>query len=235
MLRRLVQESRSAGWWESYVDGLSTERYVLDNPARYAALETDATAVATFDVSVLHGLAQTRRYSRALLGQRLPRHQPWEIERLVEMLVHRKRALTRPGRPLRLLQVVDEAALRRVVGRPGGDGRAAGAPARPLRAARPCRCTSCRSRRARSGRTPGSSPSWTSRTSSGPTSCSWRATRAAATWRTGRGRAVPRASLRRFGRTRWTAERSRETLRGVPRPARGCRRSRTVTSASTGG
>ncbi|MDQ4116224.1 MAG: helix-turn-helix domain-containing protein, partial [Actinomycetota bacterium] len=93
MLRRLVQESRSSGWWESYVDGLSTERYVLDNPARYAALETDAVAVTTFDVSVLHGLAQTRRYSRALLEQRLPRHQPWEIERLVEMLAHRKKAL----------------------------------------------------------------------------------------------------------------------------------------------
>lgn len=118
MLRRLVQESRSSGWWESYVDGLSTERYVLDNPARYAALETDAVAVTTFDVSVLHGLVQTRRYSRALLEQRLPRHQAWEIERLVEMLVHRKRALTRPDQPLRLVQVVDEAALRRVVGEP---------------------------------------------------------------------------------------------------------------------
>lgn len=118
MLRRLVQESRSAGWWESYVDGLSTERYVLDNPARYAALETDSVAVTTFDVSVLHGLAQTRRYSRALLEQRLPRHQPWEIDRLVEMLVHRKKALTRPDTPLRLAQIVDEAALRRVVGDP---------------------------------------------------------------------------------------------------------------------
>lgn len=118
MLRRLVQESRSAGWWESYVDGLSTERYVLDNPARYAALETDSVAVTTFDVSVLHGLAQTRRYSRALLEQRLPRHQPWEIDRLVEMVVHRKKALTRPGTPLRLTQIVDEAALRRVVGDP---------------------------------------------------------------------------------------------------------------------
>ncbi len=97
MLRRLVQESRSAGWWESYVDGLSTERYVLDNPARYAALETDATAVTTFDLSVLHGLVQTRSYSQALLEQRLPRHQSWEIERLVEMVVHRRRALTDRG------------------------------------------------------------------------------------------------------------------------------------------
>ncbi|WP_165922296.1 helix-turn-helix domain-containing protein [Pseudonocardia endophytica] len=118
MLRRLVQESRSAGWWESYVDGLSTERYVLDNPARYAALETDADAVTTFDVSVLHGLAQTRGYSWAILEQRLPRHQPWEIERLVEMVVHRKQALSRAD-PLGLVQIVDEAALRRVVGPPG--------------------------------------------------------------------------------------------------------------------
>lgn len=116
MLRRLVQESRSAGWWESYVDGLSTERYVLDNPARYAALETDAVAVTTFDLSVLHGLAQTRRYSRSVLEQRLPRHQPWEIERLVEMVVHRRRALTERENPIRLLQIVDETALRRVVG-----------------------------------------------------------------------------------------------------------------------
>lgn len=118
MLRRLVQESRSAGWWETYVDGLSTERYVLDNPARYAALETDAVAVTTFDLSVLHGLAQTRRYSRALLEQRLPRHASWEIERLVEMVVHRRRALTERAEPLRLTQIVDETALRRVVGSP---------------------------------------------------------------------------------------------------------------------
>lgn len=118
MLRRLVHESRSQGWWETYTDGLSAERFVLDSPGRYAALETDAVGVDSFDLAVLHGLVQTPDYARAILTALLPRHEAWEIDRLVELRRHRQRALGRPTGALRLLDVIDEGALRRVVGGP---------------------------------------------------------------------------------------------------------------------
>ncbi|WP_165438200.1 helix-turn-helix domain-containing protein [Pseudonocardia sediminis] len=118
MLRRLVHESRSQGWWETYTDGLSAERFVLDSPGRYAALETDAVGIASFDLAVLHGLAQTPDYARAILGALLPRHEAWELDRLVDLRRHRQRALTVATGPLRLLDVIDEGALRRVVGSP---------------------------------------------------------------------------------------------------------------------
>lgn len=116
MLRRLVHESRSQGWWATYTDGLSAERFVLDSPGRYAALETDAVGIASFDLAVLHGLAQTPGYTRSIMEALLPRHEAWEIDRLVELRRHRQRALVAPRDPLRLLGVIDEGALRRVVG-----------------------------------------------------------------------------------------------------------------------
>ncbi|MDN5915497.1 MAG: helix-turn-helix domain-containing protein [Pseudonocardia sp.] len=118
MLRRLVHESRSQGWWETYTDGLSAERFVLDSPGRYAALETDAVGIDSFDLAVLHGLVQTSDYTRSILTALLPRHEVWEIDRLVDLRGHRQRALSSGSDPLRLLDVIDEGALRRVVGGP---------------------------------------------------------------------------------------------------------------------
>ena len=43
MLLRLVRESRSEGWWQSYTDGVAPDRFVLDVQARYTALETEAS------------------------------------------------------------------------------------------------------------------------------------------------------------------------------------------------
>ncbi|ANY06488.1 helix-turn-helix domain-containing protein [Pseudonocardia sp. HH130630-07] len=115
MLRRLVTQSRTRGWWEPFTEGLSTDRYALPAPGRYAAVETDATGVDGFDLSVLHGLLQTRAYARAVLRARLPRHDGWEIDQLVHLRRRRHEALVADP-PLRLRSVIDEGVLARVTG-----------------------------------------------------------------------------------------------------------------------
>ena len=111
MLLRLVRESRTEGWWESYTEGVAPERFFLDAPGRYPALETDAVGLRAFDVSVLHGLLQTEDYARAVLSGQL--HQ--DVEQLVELRMRRQESLYRPT-PLRLDMVVDESVLARTVG-----------------------------------------------------------------------------------------------------------------------
>ena len=116
MLHRLVAEGRSQGWWESYTDGMSVERFMLDQPNRYPALETDAAAVRAFDYSALHGLLQTPDYTRGVMKAFLPRHGDWEIERLVTMRQQRQRALASGSDPMQLSVVIDEGVLCRRVG-----------------------------------------------------------------------------------------------------------------------
>ena len=115
MLMRLVRESRTEGWWETYTDGVAPERFFLDAPGRYAALETDAVGLRGFDLSVLNGLLQTEDYARAVLSGQLPRHSRQEIDQLVELRMRRHDALYRPS-PLHLDLVIDESVLARTVG-----------------------------------------------------------------------------------------------------------------------
>jgi hypothetical protein len=115
MLLRLVRESRTEGWWASYTEGVQPERFFLDAPGRYAALETDAVGLRAFDLSVLHGLLQTQDYARVVLSRQLPRKSRKEIEQLVELRTRRQEALYRSD-PLRIEVVIDESILERAVG-----------------------------------------------------------------------------------------------------------------------
>lgn len=115
MLLRLVDEGRTHGWWEKYTDAVQPERFVLDRPGRYTALETAARAVRSFDLSVLHGLLQTPEYTRAVMRTMLPAHAEEEIERIVALRRERRAALTERTPPLELEAVVDEAVLWRIV------------------------------------------------------------------------------------------------------------------------
>jgi transcriptional regulator with XRE-family HTH domain len=117
MLLRLVDEGRIHGWWEPLTDGVQAERFVLDAPGRYAALENDAVAVHSFELTILHGLLQTPDYSRAVMRAVLAHHGAGEIERLVELRQRRQKALTLEP-PLALSVVLDEAVIRRPVGSP---------------------------------------------------------------------------------------------------------------------
>src|SRR4051794_36695153 len=115
MLLRLVRDGRQPGWWEPLTEGVQTERFVLDFPGRYAALENDAAVVRSFDVTLVHGLLQTEGYARTVLTASLPHHSDDEIERLVALRLKRQEALRRTDRaPLQLVAVLDEAVVARV-------------------------------------------------------------------------------------------------------------------------
>lgn len=119
MLLRLVRDGRQHGWWEELTDGVQPERFIMDAPSRYAAMETEASAVRSFEVAMLHGLLQTPEYTRAVLDALLISGRgDHEIELLVELRRRRQQALVDRDPPLELAVVLDEAALCRVVGSP---------------------------------------------------------------------------------------------------------------------
>jgi len=117
-LLQLVRDSRAEGWWTTYTEGVQPERFFLDAPGRYPALETDAVALHSFDFGTLHGLLQTPDYTRAVLSAQLPHHSAQQIEQLVELRLRRQERLHADD-PLRFTAVVDESVLLRVVGDPG--------------------------------------------------------------------------------------------------------------------
>ena len=118
-LLRLVHDAREHGWWEPLADAVQPERYVLDSPGRYPALENDATSAWTFSASLVHGLLQTEDYARTMSNAFLPHHSTEDIDRLVELRAKRQDALRRSDPPpLELVALLDEAVLNRQVGGP---------------------------------------------------------------------------------------------------------------------
>jgi transcriptional regulator with XRE-family HTH domain len=114
-LLRLAREGARAGWWQEYTRLLAPEPFVFDGADRYAALESDASAIMSFDVSAFHGLLQAPEYAQAIVEEMLPQHSRSEIARLVEFRTRRQSVLRRSEAPLHLNQVVDEGVLRRLV------------------------------------------------------------------------------------------------------------------------
>lgn len=117
MLLRLVRDGRQQGWWVPLTEGVPPERFVLDWPSRYTSLENDATAIRSFDTTVVHGSLQTGDYARAVIRALLPHHSAEEIDRLVALRVKRQEALRRTDPPpLGVDVVLDESVLARPVG-----------------------------------------------------------------------------------------------------------------------
>ncbi|MRT44555.1 transcriptional regulator, partial [Xylella fastidiosa subsp. multiplex] len=69
-----------------------------------------------YDPQVVPGLLQTRQYAEALITGALPETAATDIEKRVQVRLRRQERITAPDNPLRLWTVMDEAALRRVVG-----------------------------------------------------------------------------------------------------------------------
>ncbi len=111
-LRDLARNASAQGWWHDYSDILPTwfEAYV--------ALEEAAIGIRAYEIQFVPGLLQTEEYARAvaLLGH--PSPQADDIERRVGLRMARQAVLSRAGPP-HLWAVLDEAVLRRPVGRPG--------------------------------------------------------------------------------------------------------------------
>ncbi|MER6531911.1 helix-turn-helix transcriptional regulator [Streptomyces sp. NPDC001508] len=77
----------------------------------YAAMESEATNISTFQAQVVYGLLQTEKYARAVLGAPEPGH----LDELVAARLERQRLLQKEQPPL-LWVVLDEAVLYRPMG-----------------------------------------------------------------------------------------------------------------------
>ncbi|MEU6253200.1 helix-turn-helix transcriptional regulator [Streptomyces sp. NPDC001663] len=106
-LMQMAKDSRQQGWWHSFGD----IPYSV-----YIGLETDAASLRVYDPQVVPGLLQTRQYAEALIAGALPETAAADVEKRVQVRLRRQERITAPESPLRLWTVMDEAALKRVVG-----------------------------------------------------------------------------------------------------------------------
>ncbi|MFF6781334.1 Scr1 family TA system antitoxin-like transcriptional regulator [Streptomyces sp. NPDC012510] len=106
-LMQMAKDSRQQGWWHAFGD----VPYSV-----YIGLETDAASLRVYDPQVVPGLLQTRPYAEALIAGALPETTPGDIDKRVQVRLRRQERISAPESPLRLWTVLDEAALRRVVG-----------------------------------------------------------------------------------------------------------------------
>lgn len=112
--RRLVTLARQAeapGWWQEYTDVLTYEY------ATYIALESEASSLRIFEPSIVHGLLQTDEYAAAMLTKGPATHGDVS-SKLAARMARQAAALGQSDR-LALRVVLDEAAIRRMVGGPG--------------------------------------------------------------------------------------------------------------------
>ncbi|MFJ2111715.1 MULTISPECIES: helix-turn-helix domain-containing protein [unclassified Streptomyces] len=106
-LMQMAKDSRQQGWWHAFGD----IPYSV-----YIGLETDAASLRVYEPQVVPGLLQTRPYAEALINGALPEAPVPDVEKRVGVRLRRQDRVNTPDNPLRLWAVVDEAALRRVVG-----------------------------------------------------------------------------------------------------------------------
>lgn len=105
-MQALAKDARQRGWWSKYKE-VFTDRALPD-------FESEASLIQTFQAQMVPGLLQTPEYVEALLrGGRYS--SPEIIQRKVEARLARRNILTKPE-PARLRAVIDEGALRRVIG-----------------------------------------------------------------------------------------------------------------------
>ncbi|MEH1013267.1 helix-turn-helix transcriptional regulator [Micromonospora sp. CPCC 206060] len=108
MLTALHRQARQKGWWSAYGDVL---------PDDYVGFEAEAAAISTFESLYVPGLLQTEEYVRAIVRAGRSTADQDEIDRRIAARLGRKVLLSRDVPPA-LWIVLDEAAVRRVVGGP---------------------------------------------------------------------------------------------------------------------
>jgi transcriptional regulator with XRE-family HTH domain len=108
-LMQMAKESGQQGWWHAYGD---------IPQSIYIALETDATALHTYESMAIPGLLQTPAYAGAVIEETVPPLSAEQAATHLKVRLRRQHRIYDPARPLRLWAVLDESALHRVVGSP---------------------------------------------------------------------------------------------------------------------
>lgn len=108
-LLAMARDVRHEDWWDRYNDVLSRRHLT------FVAMEAEAASMRNFELTVIPGLLQSEDYARAVI--RIVREDSGaeETERRVSVRMARQKVIHREH-PLDLCVVVDEAALRRVMG-----------------------------------------------------------------------------------------------------------------------
>ena len=105
-LVQLARDSRQKGWWHAYSDTMQPQM------ATYIGLESAASEIRIYEVSLIPGLLQTEDYARAVIRAGMVNSPAEDIERRVSLLMARQPAVIRDDPP-KVWAVLDEAALRR--------------------------------------------------------------------------------------------------------------------------
>ncbi|GAA2064501.1 helix-turn-helix transcriptional regulator [Streptomyces albiaxialis] len=111
-LIEIHRDSLRRGWWAHY------RATMPSGMAMYVGLESGARTIRAWQPNVVLGLLQTERYAREmLLAAKLVEETTTEfVERTVQLRMERKDRMTRADSGLELWVILDEAALRRVIG-----------------------------------------------------------------------------------------------------------------------
>jgi transcriptional regulator with XRE-family HTH domain len=105
-LLSLAGQANQPGWWHRYQDILPTWFQA------YIGLEESAESIRSYEAQFIPGLLQTEDYASTVLA--LGDFSPEEAERLVYLRKERQRRFDAGG--VRLWAIIDEVALRRLVG-----------------------------------------------------------------------------------------------------------------------
>lgn len=103
----LARRSRERTWWTDYRD--------IMRPGNFVGLEAEASLMRAWEPIVLPGLLQIEAYMRALMRTGRSNDPPESIDRRIALRLKRQGRL-RGESPLRLAAIVDESAIRRVIG-----------------------------------------------------------------------------------------------------------------------
>ncbi|MFI6960444.1 helix-turn-helix domain-containing protein [Streptomyces sp. NPDC050255] len=113
--QRIDRALGTDGFFARWLEDLDSK--YADHFASVAELETQATLIQQFALSLVPGLLQTEGYARALFQTVRPNYRPDEVDKDVVIRTERSRILDGPLAPV-LWTMLDEAVLRRQVGSP---------------------------------------------------------------------------------------------------------------------
>lgn len=109
-LLALARASKTGGWQEEYANVLKPDFGL------YVDLEAGASTMHTYDAELVHGLLQHPDYAHVTMTRDEPTDE--KLLRRLEVWRERRRAVFERPSPLRITQLLGEAALTRVIGSP---------------------------------------------------------------------------------------------------------------------
>lgn len=112
-LLEIQRQASSQEWWHTdYRDAMPSDL------ERFVGIESAATSMRAFHPVVVFGLLQAESYARALFETAKPINETTTelVQQSVQLRMKRKESLTSEEAPVKLWAVLNEAALRQVVG-----------------------------------------------------------------------------------------------------------------------